>query len=210
MPAWLWTVLHQPGNVRPGLGLQLLILYPLVPWIGVMAAGYALGPLFQRPPAQRTRWLLSLGAAATAAFFALRLFNWYGDPHPWVAQPTPLFTVFSFFNVEKYPPSFLFILITLGPALLALAVLERWSGAVARRLGGVLAVFGRVPLLYYVIHLILLHTLALVLVQRPGGLGFSLPQVYLVWLAVAASLYPLCRWFSGLKQRHTAWWLSYI
>ena len=210
LPAWLWTVLHQTGSVRPWPGIQLQILYPLVPWIGVMAVGYALGPLFQRPAAERFRWLLGLGAAATAAFFVLRLPNGYGDPHPWAAQLTSLFTVFSFFNVEKYPPSLLFILVTLGPALVALAALERWAGAGARRVGGRLAVFGRVPLLYYVIHLILLHALALVLVQWRGLRGFSLPQVYLIWLAVVVSLYPVCRWFSGLKQRHTAWWLSYI
>ena len=210
LPAWLWTVLHQPGSLRPWPGLQLQILYPLIPWVGVLAAGFALGPVFQRPPRQRLRWLVGLGLAACLGFLALRLPNLYGDPFPWAPQSTTIFTVFSVLNVEKYPPSLLFLLITLGPALLALAGLERWAGPVARGVGGLLTVYGRVPLLYYVVHLIVLHALALVLVQRRGLPGYALPQVYLVWLIVVASLYPLCRWFAGLKQRHAAWWLAYL
>ena len=210
LPNWLWTVLHQPGTLRPLPGIQLQILYPLIPWLGVIAAGYALGPLFQRPAAQRTRWLVSAGVAGLVAFLVLRLFNLYGNPSRWTTQPGPLFTIFSFFNVEKYPPALLFLLITLGPSLLALAGLEHWRGALARLAGGVLAVYGRVPLFYYVIHLIVLHALALVLVTRRGLPGYGLPVVYAVWLGVVAALYALCRWYGGLKQRHRLWWLSYL
>jgi uncharacterized membrane protein len=210
LPSWLWTVLHQPGLLHPLPGLTLEILYPLIPWIGVLAAGYALGPLFRAPAAQRTRWLLGLGLGAIAAFLALRVANLYGDPAAWTPQASRLFTVFSFFNVEKYPPSLQFLLITLGPALLVLAGLEHWRGAAAGLVGGLLALYGRVPLFYYVLHLLVLHVLAHILVTSRGLAGYDLPVVYAVWLAVVVALYPLCRWFGGIKQRRRDWWLSYL
>jgi uncharacterized membrane protein len=123
----LWTVLHRPGAIAVGRERELYVLYPLVPWIGVMAAGYGLGPLLLRSTAQRRRWLLRLGAGLTLAFFVLRFANLYGDPHPWQPRADLLRSAFDFLNVEKYPPSLLYLLITLGPALLLLAWLDRFS-----------------------------------------------------------------------------------
>lgn len=217
---WIWTVLHQPGNVRIGEA-QVFVLYPLIPWIGVMAAGYALGPIFQRDPVTRRRWLIGLGVALTAGFILLRASNLYGDPAAWQAQENWLSTVLSFINCEKYPPSLLYLMMTIGPALILLAVFEGMRSRLARWI----TTFGRVPFLYYVAHIYLLHLLAGAMVlavyddlswmtasppQKPADYGLSLPGVYAVWFMALAMLYPLCRWFAGLKQRRKEWWWSYL
>lgn len=204
LPTWLWTVLHRPGFIALGDKTQLYVLYPLLPWIGVMAAGYALGPLLQRPAAQQRRWLLGLGLALLAGFVVLRWTNVYGDPQPWRPAGAALPTLLAFLNVEKYPPSLLFLLATLGPALLALAWLDRPPGAVGR----VLATYGRVPLFYYVLHLYLLHGLALLLAA--DGHRYGLLGVYAVWLAVVALLYWPCRWYAAFKQGRSEPWWKYI
>jgi uncharacterized membrane protein len=201
--SWLWTVLHVPGALRPLPGVQVYVLYPLVPWTGVMAAGYGLGPLFLREPGQRRKWLLGLGLALTLAFVVIRATNIYGDPQPWSPQRNWVFTIFSFVNCEKYPPSLLYLLMTLGPALMALA----WFDGVTIPLARPFVSFGRVPLFYYVIHLPLIHALA-VLWARPRG--YDLPIVYFVWLGVVLALFPVCYWFAGIKQRRRAAWLSYF
>jgi uncharacterized membrane protein len=203
LPPWLWTVLHVPGNLRGPAGSAVFVLYPLVPWIGVMAAGYALGPLFLRPAPVRRRWLLGLGLALTLAFILVRLVNRYGDPQPWVPQRSPLNTLFAFINAEKYPPSLDFLLMTLGPALLALAWLDRPPGPI----GWVLATYGRVPLLFYVLHIPVLHALA-----RFGADGqrFDLPVVYAVWAGVAAALYFPCRAYAAFKARRREWVWKYL
>ena len=206
--AWesLWTVLHRPGPIQFGDDYQLFVLYPLVPWIGVLAAGYAFGPLLLRPAPERRRWLLALGAGLTLAFVVLRFTRLYGDPRPWLPRADGLLSLFDFIHVEKYPPSLLFLLMTLGPALLLLAWLDRLPqpGPVSR----FFITFGRVPLFYYVLHLLLIRALGMLLVP-PGG-GYSLPVVYLVWLAVVAALYPVCALFKRLKQHRQDWWLSYL
>jgi uncharacterized membrane protein len=200
LPTWLWTVLHQPGNIGLGDRAVLYVLYPLVPWVGVMAAGYGLGAVLLRPPAARRRWLISVGLALLAGFILIRGLNHYGDPLPWRPGTTALGTLLAFFNVEKYPPSLLFLLVTLGPALLALALLDRTPGPVGR----VLSTYGRVPLFYYVLHLYLLHALAAWLTANGR---FDLPGVYMVWLAVIALLYLPCRWYARFKSsRHEAVW----
>jgi uncharacterized membrane protein len=145
----LWHVLHQPGLVRLGGYVKLFVLYPLVPWIGVMAAGYALGPVMQREPDARQRLLFGLGAAVTLGFVLLRASNLYGDPAPWIGQATWLSTALSFLNCEKYPPSLLYLMMTLGPALMLLAAFEHARGGWAR----VLATFGQVPFFFYVVHI---------------------------------------------------------
>jgi uncharacterized membrane protein len=219
---WLWTILHQPGSLRLGGGASLYVLYPLIPWIGVMAAGYALGPVFQRDAPGRQRVLVMIGGALVIGFVLLRATNLYGDPAPWKAQDSALATVLSFINCEKYPPSLLYLMMTLGPSLLLLAAFESVRG----RLAGWITVFGRVPLFYYVTHIYLLHLLAgaMVLIvyrddlswlsgsppQKPADYGLSLPGVYAVWLGAVALLYPACRWFAALKQRRREWWLSYL
>lgn len=208
-----WHVLHQPGVVHLGNRVSVYVLYPLVPWIGVMAAGYLLGPVMQLEESARRRLLLGLGAALTIGFVLLRATNLYGDPAPWTVQETGLSTVLSFLNCEKYPPSLLYLMMTLGPALMLLASFDHTHGALARWL----VTFGQVPFFYYVVHLYLIHALAVatgmamtgVLTSNPK-IGLSLAGVYLVWLLVLVLLYPICRWFAGLKQRRTEWWWSYL
>jgi uncharacterized membrane protein len=221
--AWgtLWTFLHVQRPVTMPWGSDLFVAYPLIPWIGVMAVGYAFGGVLLRPSAERQRALLRLGGALTAGFVVLRAINVYGDPRPWTPQSSGLFTVLSFFDTTKYPPSLLFLLMTLGPAIVSLAWFERLSGAGAR----FLIVFGRVPLFYYVLHLFVIHAAALAvgtlagfppaaffgsIFEMPKGWGYSLPVVYAVWAAVVLALYPVCRWFADLKARRREVLLSYL
>jgi uncharacterized membrane protein len=214
----LWIVLHEQGVVaRPGGSRVVFVVYPLIPWIGLMAAGYSLGPwMTALPPAQRRRRLVALGAAMIVAFLALRLGAFYGDPHPWQPQSTVLRSVLALLNCTKYPPSLLYLLMTVGPTLVLLGVLD---GAAVARPARWLVVFGRVPLFYYVLHLYLIHGLA-VLARRgavvPYGASgmqagsYGLPGVYLAWITVVLAMYLPCRWFAGVKERRRDWWLSYL
>jgi uncharacterized membrane protein len=221
--AWLWHVLHQPALLEAGPEVSVFALYAVIPWVGVMAAGYALGPVMLLEPVARRRRLIGLGAAVTLGFVLLRAANLYGDPAPWVAHDSLLASALSFIDAEKYPPSLLYLAMTLGPALLLLAALERARGGLAR----VLLVFGRVPLFYYLLHILLLHTLAvafsaatfgdtawlfggLPIIARPEGYGLDLGGVYLAWLVVVALLYLPCAWFAGVRRRQSAAWLSYL
>ena len=217
--SWLWRVLHEPGRLEPLAGHRVYIAYPLIPWVGVMALGFGLGPLLQRDAPARRRLLLTLGAALTLAFVVLRAVNRYGDPARWIVPARPAFAALSFLNTTKYPPSLAYLLMTLGPALLA------WGALTGRSLPGTAALrtFGRVPLFFYVLHLPLLHALAGVWVIAQGGwsaveaasrsdngAGGSLPTVYALWLLGIALLLPACRWFDGVKSRHRgAWWTHY-
>jgi uncharacterized membrane protein len=142
--AWLWSILHVQGPISQSGRFHIVILYPLLPWIGVMAAGYLFGAIFQMEPARRRRFLMWWGFALTAAFIAIRAANGYGDPFPWHAQKTALFTVFDFIKCQKYPPSLLYLLMTLGPAIAALAFLDRARGKWFRPF----VVIGRVPLFF--------------------------------------------------------------
>ena len=211
--SWAWRLLHEPGPVFLGHGINLYVLYPLIPWIGVMAAGYLLGPVMQFEERTRQRVLFTLGAAVTLGFIVLRSGNLYGDPAPWTPQETLLSTVLSFVNCQKYPPSLLFLMMTLGPALMLLACFEHARGAFAR----LLATFGQVPFFYYVVHIYLIHGLAVAagfamtgtLTTTPA-IGLSLAGIYSVWLLVLVMLYPICRWFAELKERGSGWWWSYL
>ena len=217
----LWILLHVQGPMPLGGGRSLFVIYPLVPWIGVMAAGYAFGRLLQRPADERRRALFALGGALTLAFLVIRALNGYGDPAPWSVQESTGRTLLSFLNTTKYPPSLQFLLMTLGPSIALLPLLERLRGPLAR---GV-TVFGRVPLFFYVLHLFLIHLVALVVgtlagydprsflrvwLYLPDGWGYGLPVVYLVWAGVVLALYPACRWFAGVKARRREAWLSYL
>jgi uncharacterized membrane protein len=211
--SWAWHLLHEPGLVPLGHGVNLYVLYPLIPWIGVMAAGYLLGPAMQLEERTRQRVLFGLGAAVTLGFIVLRATNLYGDPAPWTPQQTLLSTVLSFLNCEKYPPSLLYLMMTLGPALMLLASFEHARGAFAR----LLATFGQVPFFYYVVHLYLIHALAVAttfamtgVLTRTPTIGLGLPGIYFVWLLVLVLLYPICRWFAELKERGSGWWWSYL
>jgi uncharacterized membrane protein len=223
----LWAILHAPGFVLPGPDHIVLVSYVLIPWVGVTAAGYGLGQIHAWDAERRRRLLLWLGSALILAFLLLRALNVYGDPAHWARQPTPLFTVLSFLNTTKYPPSLLFLLMTLGPVLLFLRAVD---GATPRVLRPAL-VIGRVPLFYYVLHFALIHLLAVVTCyvrygsahwmfespdlahypfSPPPGWGLPLPGVYLMWVIVVVLMYPLCRWFAALKQRRSDAWLSYL
>ena len=222
----VWAVLWRAPHVQsflpgPG-GYLLMLLYPLVPWIGVMAAGYALGPVLLLPHERRRPILLGLGLGLTAGFVALRALNVYGDPQPWAPQASPTFTLLSFLNCTKYPPSLLFLLMTLGPSITALGLLDRGLG----RWAGPLRMFGRVPLFFYLLQWPLAHGLAVLVAtlrgdptgwmfrfppfQSPDGYGEGLAGVYAAWLVGVALLYLPCRWFAGVKRRHRWRWLSYL
>jgi len=208
-----WHVLHEPGLVPLGDSVTLYILYPLVPWIGVMASGYLLGLVMQLDQGKRQRILLAVGAAIAVGFLVLRITNVYGDPTPWTPQDTWLSTILSFFNCEKYPPSLLYLMMTLGTALILLALFEQVRGALA----SFLSTFGRVPFFYYVVHIYLIHALAVATAFAITGalattpeINFSLTGVYIVWLMVVVLLYPICHWFSELKEKSSGWWWTYL
>jgi uncharacterized membrane protein len=219
---WLWNVLHQPAVLQLGPQTKVLALYSLIPWAGVMAAGYVLGPVFKLDPRSRRRLLLWTGAAIIVGFIALRASNLYGDPAAWSVQSGWLGTALSFVNCEKYPPSLLYLMMTLGPALILLALFERMHGVIA----GWITTFGRVPFLFYVTHIFLIHALAVALAwatigdagwlmgqfppKKPAAFGLDLLGVYATWLCVVVMLYPLCRWFASIKQRRSEWWWSYF
>ena len=202
-----WNLLHEPGSLPFGIAGR--VAYPILPWIGVVALGYGIGPLFLEDAAKRRRILTTAGLAALFGFILLRGINHYGDPKPWSVQPTLKMTALSFLNVSKYPPSLLYALVTLGPALILLPRIEKLGGAA----GIILANFGRTPLFFYVTHLYLGAAVVLVLTQfakTPEAYRVALPWVYLAWIALVAALYPACRWFADLKRRSDAWWLSYL
>jgi uncharacterized membrane protein len=223
----LWSMLHAPGVVYSDGRHLVFAAYALIPWIGVTAVGYGLGQIYRWDAERRRTALLRLGTAFTVAFLMLRAVNLYGDPLPWSSQRSPLFTILSFLNTNKYPPSLLYLLMTLGPALLVLRAVD---GGVPRLLRPAL-VIGKVPMFYYVLHVPLIHIIAVIAclvrygdshwmfesptigqfpITQPPGWPAPLPVVYLIWAGVVVSLYPLCRWFAGVKARRTDWWLSYL
>ena len=222
--AWapVWQVLHEGGQLDLGHGHKLAAAYPLIPWIGVMAAGYAFGQLLVQDAATRRRRLLRIGFALTAGFVALRLSNLYGEAKPWAAQSDALKTVGSILDCTKYPPSLCYLLMTLGPALLMLGWLDRGTPPWAKPL----LVFGRVPMFFYLLYLPLLHGLAVLAhlahsgradwlngvhpAEPPPSAGFGLAGVYLAWLVAVAILFPACTWFAEFKRRNRSAWLSYL
>ena len=214
-----WAILHERAGFELFRGRHFVVLYPLVPWIGVIALGYGLGEIYTR--SDRPKWLFVLGAALTIAFVGVRALNVYGDPEPWSLERDALFTVMSFLNCEKYPPSLSYLLMTLGPILLALAALDRVNAAWIEPL----AIFGRVPLFFYVAHLYLLRITAGALAYSRWGMdaftppphghagspGYPLVSAYFAWAAALLLLLPACRWFGALKRRRAgAWWVSYV
>ncbi len=213
---WLWSILHQRDRLDIGGG-GLYLQYPLVPWIGVMAAGYAFGQvvLFERE--RRRQWLLWLGVGMTVGFVAVRAIGVYGDPHLW--SPDEHRAALAFLNTTKYPPSLQFLLMTLGPMMLLLYAID------GRSMPRCVSVFGRVPMFYYIAHLYLIHLVTLgvawigygapgfsigVTQPEPAGWGLSLPWIYATWAAVVIALYPLCAWYDRVKRRSRSPWLSYL
>ena len=223
----LWAILHSPGFVLNTPQHVVFVAYPLIPWIGVTAVGYGLGQVYGWDADRRRAFLFRLGIALILAFLVIRGINIYGDASRWSAQKTPVFTLLSFLNTTKYPPSLLFLLMTLGPAMLLLWSVDRGTPLVLRPA----LVIGKVPMFYYVLHFALIHLLAVVVCygrygsahwmfessdlahypfSAPPGWGFALPIVYLIWALVVVTMYPLCRWFAALKQRRSDPWLSYL
>lgn len=226
---WLWNVLHQQGVFIVG-GVPVVTAYPLVPWIGVMAAGFCFGPVLRMAPPARQRVMIRSGLALIAGFVILRTFNLYGEPSHWSPQGSAAMSVVSFLRATKYPPSLIFLMMTMGPALLVLAWLDRLDWSKQHPLN----VIGRVPLFYYVIHFWLIHLVASALAfvthgsaslawlfmplpsmggpakLFPPDFGYPLWAAYVVWIAVVLMMYPLCRWFAALKARHTGWWWGYL
>jgi uncharacterized membrane protein len=225
--AWLWTVLHQQGLLRAA-NPTVIVGYPLIPWVGVMALGFCLGRAYELTPERRRTLFLQLGSATTIGFMLLRWLNVYGDPRPWAHQATPMLTVLSFLNTSKYPPSLLFLLMTLGPALIFLALVDRAQP----RDRSPLVVFGRTPQFYFVAHLALLHACAVALTWLrygvtpftflppptvgspratfPADYGWDLWVVYAVTAFVVIALYPACLWLAKLKATRKSAWLSYL
>jgi uncharacterized membrane protein len=216
----LWSILHAPRFILQTPQHSILVVYPLIPWVGVTAVGYSLGVIYDWPPERRRALLFRCGVACTAAFIVLRATNTYGDPGSWT-------TALSFLNTSKYPPSLLFLLMTLGPALIVLGAVDGRTPSLLRPA----SIFGKVPLFYFLVHVPLIHLFAVLVclvryghvhwmfetpsvnqfpVAFPPGWGFSLPVVYLVWACVVCSLYPLCYWFASVKQRRSSRWLSYV
>jgi uncharacterized membrane protein len=225
---WLWKILHVPDAIRISPHLTIYTFYPLIPWIAVMAVGYCFGRVMDLTPDERKRILFRLGGILTAGFVLLRWSNLYGEMHPWSSQSSPVMTLASFLNCTKYPPSLLYLLMTLGPAMLILGLLDR----VKLRDSNPVIAFGRVPMFYYLLHLPLIHGLAILLgwfrygrvdflLNVPPSLGgptqgfppdygYNLAIVYLIWIAIVLALYPVCLWFAGVKQRNRSVVLSYF
>ncbi len=208
------VLLLRPGLLPLSGDVSALVAYPLLPWLGVVAAGYGFGEVFRLEPGRRRRVMGITGVAMTAAFVILRAWGAYGDPRPWTTQATPLMTWLSFLNCTKQPPSPLFVLMTLGPAIAALAAIDR--AGVRGPVGRALATLGRVPLFYYLLSWYVIHGLAAVaglvrglpvawlfspnaLGPAPEGWALSLPGVYAAWVVVLTVLYLPCVWFAGVK-----------
>ncbi|MBE7178752.1 MAG: hypothetical protein INR69_20295, partial [Mucilaginibacter polytrichastri] len=213
--------------VQPvGPAHTVAFFYTLLPWTGLMFTGFGIGYWFADFTIEkRRRWLLASGTIAVALFVFIRLMNGYGNPRPWVGQASPLYTVLSFLDVSKYPPSLDYSLMTIGPALLLLTFFERSQNSLIH----IFTVYGKVPFFYYVCHFYLIHigtvvaffisgyTLADMIPKsspflfRPDNFGYALPVVYLIWLAIVALLYKPCKWFIGVKQRNREkWWIHYV
>ncbi|UKJ09149.1 DUF1624 domain-containing protein [Solitalea lacus] len=220
---WLWKVVHERGFIPFNQHYGLLALYPLIPWIGVMTAGYAFGSFYKQDVIKRKQWFFSIGCGTILGFFILRYLNFYGDLLPWVQQKNSLLTFLSFMNVEKYPPSLLFLMITIGIGILLLALFENSMG----KLTSFFIVYGRVPLFYYVLHIYLIHIIAVlaawITINRVDflfssdlftgtkhGYGFNLLIVYLFWVLVILLLYYPCKWFMNVKKHSGKWWISYL
>lgn len=222
---WLWNVLHQPGLIYPNP--VVIVAYPLIPWIAVMSLGFCFGRIYRLPDDRRQRILVITGLAMTAAFVVLRLANVYGDPLPWTSQPQPGFTLLSFLRVTKNPPSLLFVLMTLGPAITLLGLIDRLRPAVTN----MFVVFGRTPQFFFILHLAVIHLFAIAMgyfrygaqpflwkpspviggpPTYPDGYGWSLATSYVVWAAVVLTMYPMCRILARLKATRRDWWLSYL
>jgi uncharacterized membrane protein len=224
----LWSILHEREGFQILNGLTIRVVYPIIPWIGVMSLGYYFGQYYDRniEPAKRQKLFLTVGWLAIGLFIIVRGVNQYGNPDHWSSYGTLLQTLYSFLNPSKYPPSLTYLLMTLGPSFVFLATTEKVRGRVV----DFFIIFGKVPFFYYILHIYFIHFFALILAQATGfgwkamvirgfvsnnseliGYGLDLWLVYLIWVAIVLMLFPLCKRFSVYKLEHTdQWWLSYL
>jgi len=225
---FLWDLLHHGRFTFYKIFSQhsVLILYAFFPWFGVMCCGYCFGQLYDKnfPEGKRKKILIRLGSGIILLFVILRFIDVYGEPIPWSHQRNGIYTFLSFLNTSKYPPSLMYLCMTLGPSILSLAFIEHAQNKIAQ----FFTVFGRVPFFYYVIHFFYIHLLTVLaffisgytskdiiprntpFLFRPDNFGYSLPIVYAIWFFVIISLYPLCKWYNKYKSTHYHWWLSYV
>ncbi|NCI50835.1 DUF1624 domain-containing protein [Sediminibacterium roseum] len=219
-----WSILHQQSFRFYAENRSFMVLYPILPWPGIMLLGYCLGSLYKPgyDAAKRRRKLIAYGLSAIVVFVVVRWINVYGDLFPWAEQKTTTATLLSFLNVSKYPPSLLYTCMTIGPALIVLA----WIEKARKNWMNITVVYGRVPMFYYLLHFLLIHLLCMIvffaqgytmaeagsgfMLFRPNEFGFSLGITYLIWIAVVASLYPLCKWYGRYRATHDHWWLPYL
>jgi uncharacterized membrane protein len=226
-----WNLLHHGFFVAYPISPShvLLIIYPFVPWVGLMMLGYCSGVFFSQKFTieQRRKILNRVGIGLIVLFIVLRFINGYGDPEPWHIQKNGLFTLLSFINVQKYPPSLLYMCITIGPAFLLLSFFEK----IKNTFTAAIKIYGRVPFFYYVIHLYVIHIVSAAFVFIKGHSfaeattisgdlpfyflaakdGYSLLVAYIVWISVVIALFPLCKWYDNYKTNHKEkWWLSYL
>lgn len=221
----LWTILHQPREFIAFGDRRVVALYSLLPWLGLMISGYFLGYVYDRNFDKRKRkiLLLSLGSACIILFLILRAGNIYGDANQWREQNNFMFSLMSFVNTTKYPPSLLYMLMTIGPCMILLALTDSISNSFSR----IITVYGRVPFFYYILHLFLIHgSIWLFYIlggnsaerldffsrnfNTPSDLSYGIGIVYVVWIAIVALLYFPCKWFNDYKDTHKSWWLSYV
>ncbi len=225
--SFFYSIIHRPGFFPLSKEHSIFILYPVLPWLGIMILGYCFGRIFTTFKGAERRKIISLiGIGITMFFILLRAINIYGDPKPWSQHDTVLYTVFSFIDTQKYPPSLLYAAMTIGPGIIFLNLFEKTKNV----LTDLIVVFGRVPFLYYVLHFFLIHFLSMIfflmrghkfnegIYEGPNMLpnfiiakeGYSLGLVYVIWIGVIVILYPVCKWFSEYKKTHRNWWLSYL
>ena len=224
----LWYTLHQPNFLILDSGNVINFVYPVLPWVGLMALGYVFGTFYNPDfdPIKRRQAIIRLGLIATGLFLMLRGFHWYGEPNEWAKQSPSIFSLISFLNTTKYPPSLHFLLMTMGPAIMFLSLSENAQS----KIGKPIIVFGKVPFFFYIVHLYFIHALAsLFLVYqgqawnayvlsareimsgRLGSFGVRLEAVYVIWILVLVMLYPLCRWYQAYKEQHLEKrWLCYL
>jgi uncharacterized membrane protein len=226
--ALLWYALHQSKIVIFDSNSSINFAYPLIPWIGLMTLGYVFGTLYHQEfdAGKRKKWLLWMGIAAVLSFVILRTFNIYGEPSHWSTQKSGILTILSFLNTTKYPPSLLFLLMTIGPAFFFLYTMEN----VRNKITGAVIIFGRVPFFFYVIHIYLAHLFGILGLIYAGrnwsdyimtgeffgnetlsNFGYNLYVVYLIWILVIIIMFPLCKWYNTYKTNNrNKWWLSYL
>jgi uncharacterized membrane protein len=222
----LYSLLHVPGGFPITRGHSVGVLYPFLPWTGIMMLGYCFGRFYKKHAGNSDQITIALGAVVLLIFLVLRAINLYGDPLHWSTQKNLLYTIFSFVDTQKYPPSLLYSCMTLGPAIIFLGLTGRSQNAVSR----IFIVFGRVPFFYYVLHFYIIHSLSMILFLARGhkweegmgtgsgvpfkfilpGEGYNLAIVYLIWILLVITLYPLCKWFNNYKMAHRNEWLSYL